>query len=127
MKRPLWLRVPQPIRILYILYRLFTASSRKTWGYDPNKIIAIVIVRDLYSNLRHLADMLTAEGVKTNNIWVIDNGTTNQECLNVLEDLRIQGCKTIKPDGKAIKSGPYVAWIDGKVKTALRKINYPLF
>lgn len=121
----MWLRAPQPIRILYIAYRFCTAAARRSWRYEPNKIIAIVIVRDLYSNLCHLVEELTSQGINTNNIWLIDAGTTNQQCLGVLDNLRIQGCKTIKPSGKALTSGPYVAWIDGKVKKELRKIDYP--
>ena len=125
MNRPIWLSAPQGLRMLYILHRLATSPWRKKWPYISERIIAIIIVRDLYSNLTPLVSEFCRQGIQAKNIWLIDTGSTSRECLKTLKNLSGMGCKLIKPEGEEHKSGPYIAWLNGDIRKSIRKLDYP--
>jgi hypothetical protein len=125
MKKPFWFSAPLSLRAGYIGYRLATSLCRKRWDYDSSKIVAIIIVRDLWSNLKPLTDQFRKQGIPLQNIWLIDTGSTNEDCHATLRSLQDQGCRVEKLSRQEAAFGPYGPWMAKSLRIKMKSLNYP--
>jgi len=123
--RPLWFRCPRFFRIVWIFFRIALGPFQKRWLFDPSQIRAVLLVRDLYSTLNPLLDQLLRQGIKAQNIYLIDAGSTSSACLEQLASMKQRGFRTIHLSAPHQNYGPYALWMCSYLNREMRSWNYP--
>lgn len=109
---PCWFRLPPGLRLLWLLWALISAPLRRSYGWQPDQLHAVLIVRDLYSPLPALVDELHAEGIPYAQIILLNNGSSSPPCLALLNELQQRGCRVLKTSPGSLAQGPYGIWLD---------------
>lgn len=123
--RPLWFRVPRLLRILWIVAYAVLGPIQRRWHFEPDRIRALLLVRDLHSPLPQLVDALLAQGVLAEHILLLDSGSSNPACLATLSSLTKLGCRWIRLPSDDQRYGPYAAWMSPGLKREIRSWRYP--
>lgn len=123
--RPLWFRLPRLLRIVWILSSVVLGPLRRRWPLAPDRIHALLLVRDLYSPLPALVESLLHQGLLAQHILLLDSGSTNPECLATLEALEQSGCLWIRLPPQEQRYGPYAPWLSPRLRAQIRRWRYP--
>jgi len=123
--RPLWFRLPQLCRVFTVFTYVMLAPLRERWVFDPQRIRALILVRDLYSALPDLVNALLAQGLQPNNIIMLDSGSSAPACLASLAALEQRGCRWIRLSPEEEAFGPYAPWLSHTVQGLIRSWRYP--
>jgi hypothetical protein len=123
--RPCWFRLPTALRLLWLFWSLITAPLRIRYSWQPNRLHAVLIVRDLYSPLPSLVQELHAEGIPYSQILLLNTGTTAQPCLDMLKHLQQMGCRILKASSSSLSQGPYGIWLDPSLVLPADFWGYP--
>ena len=123
--RPLWFRVPRSFRIVWIAVLLLLGPFRRRWHFDPRQIRALLLVRDLYSSLPFIVNDLLGQGLIAEHILLIDSGSSNPACLQVLSNLQERGCRWVRLQSDDHQYGPYACWMSFDLTREIRSWRYP--
>lgn len=123
--RPCWFRLPTVVRLLWFLWSLITFPLRSRYFWQPNRLHAVLIVRDLYSPLPALVEELHAEGIPYSQILLLNNGSTAPSCLNTLDQLQQRGCQILTASSRSLLQGPYGIWMDPSLGLPTDFWRYP--
>ncbi len=123
--RPLWFRIGVLGRIAWITASLLIAPLRPRYRFDPARLQAFILVRDLYSPLEDLVAALSQQGLLAEHIILLDNGSSSPACLAVLEHLQRQGCRWLKVPSAEQGFGPYALWLSPVLRRQLQRDPYP--
>lgn len=123
--RPLWFRMPRAFRIVTILAALALAPLRPRWSFEPERIRALILVRDLHSALVPLVEALLAQGLQLHHIFLLDSGSTSSECIAILGELQNRGCRWISLSPDEQRYGPYAPWLSTSLKREIHSWRYP--
>jgi len=123
--RPLWFRLPRLLRILWIGASVALGPVQRRWCFQPARIRALLLVRDLYSTLPPLVDGLLAQGMEAEHIFLLDSGSSLPACLDTLSSLEQRGCRWIRLPSPDQRFGPYAAWMCSELQREIRGWRYP--
>lgn len=123
--RPLWFRLPRLLRIGWILAAVALGPLQRRWPLAPDRIRALMLVRDLHSPLPALVESLVQQGVLTDHILLLDSGSTNPACLATLAALEQSGCRWIRLSPQEQCFGPYAPWLSPRLRAQIRSWRYP--
>lgn len=123
--RPLWFRLPRLLRIGWILAALALGPLQRRWPLAPDRIRALLLVRDLHSPLPALVESLVQQGLKAEHILLLDSGSTNPACLDTLAALEQSGCRWIRLSPQEQRFGPYAPWLSPRLRAEIRSWGYP--
>lgn len=123
--RPLWFRIPRALRIASILAALALAPFRPRWSFEPERIRALILVRDLHSALVPLVEALLAQGLQVNHILLLDSGSTSPGCLETLAGLERRGCRWLRLSPQDQRYGPYAPWLSAPLLKEIHSWRYP--
>ena len=123
--RPLWFRLPRLLRILWIVSFVAMGPVRRRWCFQPTRIRALLLVRDLHSTLLPLVDGLLAQGLQPDHILLLDSGSSQPACLDTLSSLEQRGCRWIRLPSADQRFGPYAAWMCSELRREIRSWRYP--
>ena len=123
--RPLWFRVPRALRITSILAALALAPLRPRWSFQPERIRALILVRDLHSALVPLVEALLAQGLQVNHVLLLDSGSTSLGCLTTLAGLERRGCRWLRLPPQDQRYGPYAPWLSAPLLQEIHSWRYP--
>jgi hypothetical protein len=123
--RPLWFRIGTPARILWIVTSLLLAPFRRRYRYDPSRLRAFILVRDLHSPLQGLVAAFQQQGLPLERITLVDTGSSAPACLAALQRLRDQGCRYWPVPPAEQRFGPYVVWLSPHLRRELHQHPYP--
>jgi len=121
----MWFRGGQLFRFSFVLFCMVRWPLRRVWRYEPTRIIAFILVRDIYSPLESLVRHFLSQGVPLKNIHLIDTGTTQPACLATLHELKERGCQLIEVPVSERCFGPYVPWLSRAVSAHRYASGYP--
>jgi hypothetical protein len=124
--RPLWFRINTPVRIAWIVASVLLAPLRRRFRFDPARLQAFILVRDLHSPLQGLVSAFAAQGIPLGRITLVDTGCTAPECLAELRRLQELGCPwhRLPPAHQAF--GPYSPWLSPVLRHQLQASRYPV-
>lgn len=125
--RPLWFRLPRLLRIGWILAAVALGPWQRRWPLAPDRIRALLLVRDLHSPLPGLVESLLQQGLKAQHILLLDSGSTNPACLATLATLENTGCSWIRLTPQEQRFGPYALWLSPRLRAEIRGWGYPYF
>ena len=123
--RPLWFRLMRLPRIGWILAAVSLGPLQRRWQMDPNRIRALLIVRDLHSALPALVQCLLQQGFLAKHILLLDSGSTSPACLATLSALEQSGCRWIRLSPQEQAFGPYAPWLSPRLRAQIRSWRYP--
>jgi hypothetical protein len=123
--RPFWFRCSRAYRIASILAGFPLAVLRSRWNFEPGRIRALILVRDLHSPLPPLVEALLSQGICASHILLLDSGSTSPDCLDTLSQLEAQGCRWIRFSRNEQKFGPYAPWLSTSLRREIRSWQYP--
>jgi hypothetical protein len=123
--RPLWFRLPRALRITSILAALALAPLRPRWSFEPERIRALILVRDLHSALVPLVEALLAQGLQASHILLLDSGSTSSGCLATLAELESRGCRWLRLSPQDQRYGPYAPWLSASLQSEIHSWHYP--
>lgn len=123
--RPLWFRLPRFLRIFWIGLSMALGPVQQRWCFQPDRIRALLLVRDLYSSLPALVDALLAQGLQAGHILLLDSGSTQPACLDMLSSLEQRGCRWIRLTAEDQRFGPYASWMCPELQREIRSWRYP--
>lgn len=123
--RPLWFRLPRLFRIGWILASVALGPWQRRWPLDPERIRALLLVRDLHSPLPGLVESLLQQGLRAEHILLLDSGSTNSACLATLSALEQSGCCWIRLSSQEQGFGPYAPWLSPRLRTQISIWRYP--
>jgi hypothetical protein len=123
--RPLWFQIPRLLRILWIFTALLLAPWQRRWPFQPGRIHAFVLVRDLHCSLPALVDNFLHQGLLPQHIFLLDSGSTSPACLATLASLAQRGCQWIQLSAAEQRFGPYAPWLSGAVRQLIRASQFP--
>lgn len=123
--RPLWFRLPRLLRILWIGSSVAMGPVQRRWCFQPARIRALLLVRDLHSTLPPLVDGLLAQGLEAKHIFLLDSGSSLPACLDTLSSLEQRGCRWIRLPSADQRFGPYAAWMCSELRREIRGWRYP--
>ena len=123
--RPLWFRAGALGRIIWIATSLLLAPWRPRYRFEPARLRAFILVRDLHSTLPALVAALRQQGLLAEHITLLDNGSSSPACLAVLENLKQQGCRWLKVSSTEQGFGPYALWLSPILRRELQSDSYP--
>jgi len=123
--RPLWFRLNRLGRVIWILSLLVSSILRKKWRYEPERVQAIILVRDIHSTLEGLVNALVEQGIAIQNIVLLDTGTTSEAAVEELQRLQSTGCQYLRLDAEEQTYGPYAPWMSRKVRHMIARTSYP--
>lgn len=123
--RPLWFRVNTPLRILWIAWSVLLAPWRRRVPFEPSRLQALILVRDLHSPLPSLVAAFQQQGIPLARITLVDTGSSAPACLAELGRLEALGCvwHRLAPAEQAF--GPYAPWLSFGLSRQLRRNNEP--
>jgi len=123
--RPLWFRLPRPLRIGWIITAMALGPLQPHWILNPKRIRALLLVRDLHSPLHLLMESLLQQGLLAEHILLVDTGSTNPGCLSALSALEKRGCRLINLSQQEQCFGPYAPWLSPTLRRQIRSWRYP--
>lgn len=123
--RPLWFRLPRLFRIGWILAAVALGPWQRRWPLDPDRIRALLLVRDLHSPLPGLVESLLQQGLRAEHILLLDSGSTSPACLATLAALEQSGCRWIRLSPQEHGFGPYAPWLSPRLRTQISSWHYP--
>jgi hypothetical protein len=123
--RPLWFRLPRLLRILWIGASVALGPVQRRWRFEPARIRALLLVRDLHSPLTSLVNGLLAQGLRAEHILLLDSGSSQPACLDTLSSLQQRGCRWIRLPAADQRYGPYAAWMCPELRREIRRWRYP--
>ena len=123
--RPLWFRLPRLLRIGWILAAVALGPVQRRWPLAPDRIRALLLVRDLHSPLPALVESLVQQGLLNDHILLLDSGSTNPACLATLAALEQSGCRWIRLSPQEQRFGPYAPWLSPRLRAQIRSWRYP--
>lgn len=123
--RPLWFRLPRLLRICLILSAVVLGPFQRRWSLAPHRIRALLIVRDLHSALPGMVETFLQQGILAKNIFLLDSGSTNPDCLSTLKTLEEIGCCLIRLSPQDQHFGPYAPWLSPTLRAKIRYWDYP--
>jgi hypothetical protein len=123
--RPIWFRLPRLLRIAWILTAIAFGPLQRRWPLDPDRIRALLLVRDLHSPLPVLVENLLQQGLLAQHILLLDSGSTSPACLATLELLEQSGCRWIRLSAQEQRFGPYAPWLSHRIRAEIRSWRYP--
>ena len=123
--RPLWFRLPRLLRLLWIGASVAMGPVQRRWCFQPARIRALLLVRDLHSTLLPLVDGLLAQGLEAEHIFLLDSGSSYPDCLDTLSTLEQRGCRWIRLPSADQRFGPYAAWMCSELRREIRGWRYP--
>jgi len=123
--RPLWFRIGTAARICWIIYCIISSPFRLRFVFDPRRIQAFILVRDLHSPLHDLVFAFNNQGIPFANITLVDAGCTSPLCLKELERLHYLGCKLFRVPLKEQIFGPYAPWLSPRLSDQIVDGRYP--
>lgn len=118
--RPLWFRIPSIARIFWIVASVSVAPLRHCWRFEPQRLKACILVRDLHSPLSGLVEALHGQGVPLANIILVDTGSTAPPCLAELRRLERLGCVWHRVSPPDQTFGPYGPWLSPALRDRIR-------
>lgn len=101
-----------------------SSRFRKRFAFSPERIKCFILVRDLYSPIIPLVSALRAQGVRPENVVLIDLGCKSHACLETLNKLSNHGCTILRASLADQKYGPYFVWMSER-RDYFRKLDYP--
>lgn len=123
--RPLWFRIPRAFRIASILAALALAPLKPRWSFEPERIRALILVRDLHSALVPLVEALLSQGLQLDHIFLLDSGSTSPECIAILGELQSRGCRWLSLSTDDQRYGPYAPWLSTTLQREIHSWRYP--
>lgn len=123
--RPLWFRLPRLLRIGWILAAVALGPWQRRWPLAPDRIRALLLVRDLHSPLPGLVENLLQQGLKAEHILLLDSGSTNPACLGTLAALEQSGCRWIRLSQQEQRFGPYAPWLSPRLRAQIHGWRHP--
>lgn len=123
--KPTWFRLHALYRCLWIACSVVFSVFQRCYSYDPNRLHAVIIVRDLYSPLEAIVRSFLAEGVPPHNIILINSGSSSHACLDKLYSLEKRGCQVLSLRPQSLCQGPYAIWLDPSLGLPPSFWNYP--
>jgi len=123
--RPSWFNKGRLYRVGYFIRLLYRARAAPSYVYDPRKVLVFLISRDLFSCLSSLVASFSAAGVLEKNIFIIDQGTTNDRCKAVYKSYQKRGINVLSLSERSQAFGPYVVWLDDLIAALVREHGYP--
>jgi len=123
--RPLWFRLPRLLRIGWILAAVGVGPLQRRWTLTPEKMRALLLIRDLYSPLPPFVESLLQQGILAQHILLLDSGSTNPACLATLATLEQRGCRWIRLSPQEQSFGPYAPWLSPQLIALIRSWRYP--
>jgi hypothetical protein len=123
--RPLWFRVNTALRIAWIGCSLLLAPLRRRYSFDPNKLQALILVRDLHSCLQPLVEAFQRQGIPLSRIILVDTGSTAPACLTELGRMESLGCVWLRVPPTEQAFGPYAPWLSPALRRQLRGNPHP--
>lgn len=123
--RPLWFRLPRLLRISWIIAAVTLGPWQRRWPLAPDRIRALLLVRDLHSPLPGLVESLVQQGLLAQHILLLDSGSTNPACLATLAALEQSGCRWIRLSQQEQRFGPYAPWLSPRLRAQIRSWRYP--
>jgi len=123
--RPLWFQIPRLWRIIWIFTALLLAPWQRRWPFQPRRVQAFVLVRDLHSSLYALVDNLLHQGLLPQHIFLLDSGSTSPACLATLASLAQRGCQLVQLSAAEQRFGPYAPWLSATVRQLISASQLP--
>jgi hypothetical protein len=123
--RPLWFCLPRLLRIGWILVAVAVGPLKHRLPFAPNRIRALLLVRDLHSPVPNLVEILVQQGLLAEHILLLDSGSTNPACLATLAALEQNGCRWIRLSPQEQCYGPYAPWLSPRLRAEIRSWRYP--
>lgn len=123
--KPIWFQINPLLRLAWFIGAFIISPLQVQYRFDPQKIHAVIIARDIYSPLINLVKALLEAGIATNKIIILDLGSTVENAIKVINKLEETGCKVIKVSGEALRQGPYIIWLNKELPLPKGFWEYP--
>ena len=123
--RPIWFTGGRAHRLYQLFLLALRSRKRPVYDYDVTRILVFLLSRDLYSNLAPIIDKCTSAGVLSNNICILDLGTSSDECKAAYRSYQLRGINAVSVPKDSQAFGPYVAWLDKTIYEMLKANDYP--
>lgn len=124
--RPLWFRINTPARIAWIAASVLLAPLRRRFRFDPARLQAFILVRDLHTPLQGLVAAFQRQGIPLAQITLVDTGCTSPACLAELRRLQALGCRWHRLPPAEQAFGPYAPWFSPALRHQLQASRYPV-
>lgn len=123
--RPIWFTGGRAHRLYQLFLLALRSRKRPVYDYDVTRILVFLLSRDLYSNLASIIDKCTSAGVLSNNICILDLGTSSDECKAAYRSYQLRGINVVSVPKDSHAFGPYVVWLDKTIYEMLKANDYP--
>jgi hypothetical protein len=123
--RPNWFTGGRMYRLKYLTSSAWHSRKTPFYNYNPEWVRVFLVSRDIYSCLDSLVGMCISTGISPENIFIIDQGTTNEVCKSAYLYWRSQGVNVLSVPRESEALGPYVVWLDASLVALREQIDYP--